>query len=88
MIEALGEPHRRELGQAVAEALGERGYVALMQNHGLVVAGPSLRKAANLTAIVEHYSELILRCLMLGKSPPLIPEAQVQQIRASMTMIV
>jgi len=74
-------PGTRDLGVAVAEAMGEKGSVVLMQNHGLVVAGSSLRRAANNTEVVERYSELILRSLMLGKQPATLPDEVVQALR-------
>jgi autoinducer 2 (AI-2) kinase len=74
-------PGTRELAMAVARAMGEKGAVVLMQNHGLVVAGSSLRRAASTTEVVERYSELILRCLTLGKQPPVLPEEAVKSLR-------
>jgi len=79
-------PGTLELGVAVADALGE-GVAVLMQNHGLVVAGSTLRRAANVTAVIERYSELILRCLMLGKQPPVIPDDIASQLRAKGEMM-
>ena len=74
-------PGTRELATAIAKAIGEKGAVVLMQNHGLVVAGSSLRRAASTTEVVERYSELILRCLTLGKQPPVLPEEMVKSLR-------
>jgi autoinducer 2 (AI-2) kinase len=74
-------PGTRELAQAVAQAMGEEGTVVLMQNHGLVVAGSSLRRAASTTEVVERYAELILRCKALGKEPPVLPEEAVRALR-------
>jgi autoinducer 2 (AI-2) kinase len=74
-------PGTHELAAAVARALGEKGVAVLMQNHGLVVAGSSLRRAASTTEVVERYSELILRCLTLGKQPPVLPDEVVKSLR-------
>jgi ribulose-5-phosphate 4-epimerase/fuculose-1-phosphate aldolase len=74
-------PGTRELAIAVAKAMGEKGVAVLMQNHGLVVVGPSLRRATSTTEVVERYSELILRCLMLGKQPPVLPDEVVKSLR-------
>lgn len=74
-------PGTRELAQAVAQAMGEEGTVVLMQNHGLVVGGSSLRRAASTTEVVERYAELILRCKVLGKEPPVLPEEAVRALR-------
>lgn len=74
-------PGTRDLGDAVADAMGTKTTVALMQNHGLVVAGSSLRRAANLTEVVERYSELILRCRSMGIEPALLPDDVVAMLR-------
>jgi len=31
--------------------------------------------------VVERYSELILRCLTLGRQPPVLPEGVVRSLR-------
>ena len=50
------------------------GWAVLLQNHGLLVAGRSLRRAADLAEIIERSSELILGCYAVGKEPPVLPE--------------
>ncbi len=74
-------PGSRELAEAVAAALGAHASAVLMQNHGLIVAAPSLRQAATLTETVERCCALILRCLMLGKQPPVLPPESVKALR-------
>jgi autoinducer 2 (AI-2) kinase len=58
-------PGTPELGQAVAEALGADGQVALLKNHGLVVAAPSLQQAAILTESAERVCEVLVRLQQL-----------------------
>jgi autoinducer 2 (AI-2) kinase len=72
-------PGTQELADAVVEALGE-GWAVLMQNHGLLVAGRSLRRCADMCEIVERSCEVILGCFALGKEPPTLPEETVRTL--------
>jgi len=70
-------PGTPELGDLVAEAMGDEKAVCIMQNHGLVVAGTSLRRAADMTDCVEITAAKILEAKAMGVELAVIPpEAQ------------
>jgi ribulose-5-phosphate 4-epimerase/fuculose-1-phosphate aldolase len=73
-------PGSQDLGDRVAEALGD-GVAVIMGNHGLVVAGSSPRRAADMTEIVEATAEKILTCKALGIEPILLPDDSLEELR-------
>jgi autoinducer 2 (AI-2) kinase len=73
-------PGTKDLADAIAGALAD-SWAVLMQNHGLLVAGRSLRRAADMVEIIERTAEVLLRCRAVGREPPLLPDDVVRQLR-------
>jgi ribulose-5-phosphate 4-epimerase/fuculose-1-phosphate aldolase len=65
-------PGTDALAEAVSDAMKDN-WAVLMVNHGLVVCGRSLRRAADMVEIVERSAQLILGCYAVGKEPPVCP---------------
>jgi len=73
-------PGTAELAEAVAQALGG-GPAVLLQNHGILVAGSSLRRAADMGEVLERTAQVILGCYAVGKEPPVLPEEALATLR-------
>lgn len=73
-------PGTKELVNAVAENITESPAL-LLQNHGLVTYGSSLRDAANTALALEEVLKLLLECAALGREPVLLPESAVAMLR-------
>jgi ribulose-5-phosphate 4-epimerase/fuculose-1-phosphate aldolase len=74
-------PGTEALASALVAALG-KGWGVLMQNHGLIVAARSLRRAADITQIIERTAEVIIGCYALGRKPPVLPDDVVKELSA------
>jgi autoinducer 2 (AI-2) kinase len=72
-------PGTDALARALVDALGN-GWGVLMQNHGLVVVARSLRRAADMTQIIERTAEIIIGCYALGRKPPVLPDEVVKEL--------
>jgi len=70
-------PGTRELADAIVATLGS-GWAVLMQNHGLLVAGRTLRRAADMAEIIERTAEVIVGCYAVGREPPVLPDETVK----------
>jgi ribulose-5-phosphate 4-epimerase/fuculose-1-phosphate aldolase len=73
-------PGTDALAKAVGEAIAGE-WAVLLRNHGLIVAGRSLRRAADSAEIVERTAEVILGCYAVGREPPVLPEEDVRTLR-------
>jgi autoinducer 2 (AI-2) kinase len=72
-------PGTQELADAIVAAMGD-GWAVLMQNHGLLVAGRSLRRAADMAEIVERTAQVIIGCYAVGREPPVLPAETVEML--------
>jgi autoinducer 2 (AI-2) kinase len=79
-------PGTPELADAVSSALAG-SPAAVLQNHGLIVAGSSLRHAADMTMIIEQTAEKLLAVHALGKKPAVLPDDLVQALKSLGEMI-
>jgi len=53
----------------------------MLVNHGLLVAGSSIRRTMDMTEIVEETSAALIDCHQLGIEPPLLPEGVLEMLR-------
>jgi autoinducer 2 (AI-2) kinase len=79
-------PGSPDFAEAVAHAL-EKRPAALLQNHGLIVAGADLRRTADLTLIIEDTCDKLLACHALGRTPPVLPPELVATLQSLEEMI-
>jgi len=74
-------PGTRELADAIGRAVGD-GWAVLMKNHGLLVGGRTLRRAADMVEIIDRSAQVMLGCWAVGKEPPSLPPEAVKTLRA------
>ncbi len=73
-------PGTEDLAEAAAAAMGD-GHAVMLVNHGLLVAGSSIRRTMDMTEIVEETSAALIDCHQLGIEPPLLPEGVLEMLR-------
>ncbi len=74
-------PGTEELAEEAVAAMGDKPAVMLV-NHGLLVAGSSIRRAMDLTEIVEQTADALIECHKLGIEPPVLPDEVVEMLRS------
>lgn len=62
------------LGEAAAEAMGNRSAAVLLANHGAVVGGRDLEEAVVAAQVLEKGAAIVLHAEALGGVQPLPPE--------------
>jgi len=75
-----GLPGDPALIERVAQALAHSPAV-LLQNHGLLTVGWTLRQAANRALALEEVISILLACRLLGQEPATLPEETVALLR-------
>jgi L-ribulose-5-phosphate 4-epimerase len=79
-------PGTDELADAVGAAAKDSPAV-ILQNHGLIVAGTSLRDALDITLIIEQTADKLIACHMLNKIPPVLPDEIIATLKSLGQMI-
>jgi len=76
-------PGSDDLAELVSEALKDE-WAVFMENHGIVVAGKSLRRACDMAQIIERTAEVILGCYQAtgGKPPKVLPKEAIDLFRS------
>ena len=75
-------PGTNQLAELVSDGLKSESVV-LMENHGIVVTGTSLRRACDTVQIIERTCEVIIGCYQAtGKPPKVLPPEAVTLLRS------
>jgi autoinducer 2 (AI-2) kinase len=73
-------PGTQELADAI-EAAVRGSWAVLMQNHGLLVAGRSLRRAADMCEVIDRSAQVIIGCHQAGKAPSVLPPQVIEMLQ-------
>jgi len=71
-----------ELCEGAVEAL-KYSPAVLLQSHGLVTVGWTLRQAANRTMAIEEVVEVMLTCKAFGREPATLPPEMLEMLKAA-----
>lgn len=81
-IVSYGLPGTPELIQNVVQAL-EHSPAVLLQCHGLLTVGWTLRQAANRALALEEVVRILLACRLFGQEPATLPEEALAFLQAA-----
>ncbi|MEM3506815.1 MAG: class II aldolase/adducin family protein [Candidatus Bathyarchaeia archaeon] len=70
-IVPFNKPGSYELAESVVEALKCNEKAVILKHHGLVTVGKTIKKALELSLIIEASAKLQFLCSLLGKPRPL-----------------
>lgn len=76
-------PGSKEVAAKVADALGDKGYVCLIKNHGMFACGENMKQAMHATVYTEEMAQTTVIAKTLGTYEPMPMEA----VRAMLELI-
>jgi L-ribulose-5-phosphate 4-epimerase len=74
-------PGSLELAEAVGEAM-RKSKGCILQNHGLMTVGPTLRKAATRAMMLEETAKIVLYTKQFGGTVSLVPDDWIERLAA------
>jgi ribulose-5-phosphate 4-epimerase/fuculose-1-phosphate aldolase len=74
-------PGSLELAEAVGEAM-KKSKGCILQNHGLMTVGPTLRKAATRAMMLEETAKIVLYTKQFGGTVTLVPDDWIERLAA------
>ena len=70
----------RELAEKAVNALGSSYNATLLDNHGLLTVGRSLKQAFQTAEMIEYVAELYVKCRSMGE-PITLSKAQIKEVK-------